>query len=257
MAKFQNGWIKLWRKAVEGDLADNPILWALWNWLLYTATWKPTSIIWNGARRDIPSGTVVLGISELAEKWECSQSTVKKWLTYLQSSGRIYLETCSRGTLVTIVNWDTYQNSYAERREPSENEVGAGCEQGENEVRLIEEGKKVRREEEKEKAGEIKTLVKALVVTWIGTLQHRGAGADMTIYPFEEDDIFRAIKRFGAEAADQALFGFRFEESFTGFNAKNHLKLSRVFDAEKIQQWISMATMNRPKARELVEVEIS
>ena len=247
MARFQNGWIKLWRKAVEGDLAENPILWALWNWLLYTATWKATSIIWKGARRDIPAGTVVLGISEIAERWECSQSTVKKWLTYLQSSDRISLETCSRGTLVTILNWDAYQSPYAERREPSENEVGTKCEQGENQVGLIEEGKK-------EEGKNVRSFVDALSITWKETLKHRGA--DRNLFPFEQDDIFRAIKKFGAEAADHALYGFRFEESFTGFNAKNHLKLSRVFDPEKIQQWISMATMNRPKPRELVEIEI-
>lgn len=97
-------------------------------------------------------------------------------------------------------------------------------------------------------------FVDALSTTWKETLKHRGT--DRKLFPFEEDDIFRAIKKYGAEAADQALYGFRFEESFTGFNAKNHLKLSRVFDAEKIQQWINTAAANRPKPRELVEVEI-
>jgi hypothetical protein len=157
MARFTGGWIKLWRRAVEGDLADNMFLWSLWNWLLYSATWKPTSIIWKGRRRDIPPGTVVMGISELAEKWKCSQSTIKKWLTYLVTSERISLETCSRGTLITIRNWDIYQAKDAEWREQSENEVGTECEQGENEVGLNEEVKKVRKKESKKKNVGIRT----------------------------------------------------------------------------------------------------
>lgn len=142
MARFTGGWIKLWRRAVEGDLADNMFLWGLWNWLLYAAHWKPSSIIWKGKRRDIPAGTVVLGMAELAEKWECSRTTIKKWLDYLVDSERIYVETCQRGTLVTIRNWDIYQAPFAEERQPSGSEVAAECQLSGSEVALIEEGKK-------------------------------------------------------------------------------------------------------------------
>lgn len=252
MGRFNGGWIKLWRRAVEGDLADNMFLWGLWNWLLYAATWKPTSIIWNGKRRDIPPGTVVMGMSELAEKWDCSTNTIKKWLNYLVESERIYLEVCTRGTLVTVRNWDVYQAEYAEDCKPSENEVHTDCKPSENQVQLNEEGKKERRKEETSNLG---SQIETCCQTWKETLSHRGLSREL--YAFEKAKVGRFIQQFGVEAATHALYGFRFEEPFDGFNPKGHLTLDRVFDREKIEKWINLGAMNAPKRRELVEVKIS
>lgn len=148
MARFTGGWIKLWRKAVEGDLASHPFLWALWNWLLFAAVWKPTSIRWKGMRRDIPPGTVVMGIREIADKWDCSPATVKRWLDYLVESRRITLESGTDGTLVTILNWSVYQASDDTRQTPAEHELNETRTGAERDLNLSEEGKNLRREEE-------------------------------------------------------------------------------------------------------------
>lgn len=145
MARFSGGWIKLWRKAIEGDLPSNVYLWAIWNWLLYSATWKSTKILWNGHQREVPPGTVVMGLSELATKWECSKNTIKKWLNYLEQSERISIESCTRGTLVTIRNWGLYQSQEVETCTPSEHEVNADCTQAAREVTLSEEVRKKKR----------------------------------------------------------------------------------------------------------------
>jgi hypothetical protein len=147
MARFTGGWIKLWRRAWDGDLGDNIFLWALWNWLLHAATYKPSSIVWEGKRRDLPAGTVVFGISELAVKWECSKSTITKWLRYLESSERIAIETCPRGTLVSILNWDVYQGQHNEERTPSEHNANTERTQRERSANLSEESKKERSKE--------------------------------------------------------------------------------------------------------------
>lgn len=142
MARFNNGWIKLWRRASEGDLADNVYLWGLWNWLLHSATWKQTSVIWQGKRRDIPAGSVVFGITELAEKWECSKSTISKWLRYLELSERIAIDTCPRGTLVTILNWDVYQSHATQEQTNCERSANTERTPREHGANLIEEYKK-------------------------------------------------------------------------------------------------------------------
>jgi hypothetical protein len=144
MARFTGGWIKLWRKAIEGDLPGNVYLWALWNWLLFAASWKPTKILWNGEQREIPPGTVVMGLGELATKWDCSRMTIKRWLEYLEKSERISLETCTRGTLVTIRNWELYQNKEEEDVTPSGHEVDTGWIPSGNELALSEEVKNIR-----------------------------------------------------------------------------------------------------------------
>lgn len=125
MARFTGGWFKSYRQAWDKDLSQNIYLWALWNALLHMATWKETQIIWNGKQRTIPAGSVVFGISELADKWECSRQTIWKWLHYLQGSDRIAVESCTRGTLVSICNWEVYQNTEEDAFTPSLHQVDA------------------------------------------------------------------------------------------------------------------------------------
>ena len=111
LARHSSGWIKLYRSAIDSDLSQNINLWCLWMWLLCSASWKESSILWRGQRRDIPPGTVVCGISEIALRWEISKKTVLRWLDYLEQSQRIRIEKSPRGTLVTILNWATYQST--------------------------------------------------------------------------------------------------------------------------------------------------
>jgi hypothetical protein len=114
------------------------------------AVWKETQIIWNGKQRILKPGSCVFGIKEFADKWECSQRTISKWLHYLHDTQRIVLETCSRGTIATICNWEVYQATDDYALAPTAHEVGSKYEPSSNQVGLSEEGKKERREEERE-----------------------------------------------------------------------------------------------------------
>jgi DNA-binding transcriptional regulator YhcF (GntR family) len=120
LARFTRGWVKAWRDTLDGDLADNMCLWALWHWLLLVAVWKPTKIIWKGQRREIPPGTIIMSPRELANKWECSHSHIWKWLKYLETNGEISIESSTRGTLVTIRNWYDLQSRDDESSTPRE-----------------------------------------------------------------------------------------------------------------------------------------
>ena len=149
MARFNNGWVKFYRSVVEGDLKDNAYLLALWSWLLAAATWKETKIMDGGKQRILPPGSVVFGITELAETWDCSKATVSKWAHYLHDTGRIHLEARTRGCIATIRNWDVYQGNEEEVRTQSEREVNTGRTRSEHEANCIEESKKVRTKESK------------------------------------------------------------------------------------------------------------
>lgn len=235
MARFTGGWIKLWRKAVEGDLADNVFLWGLWNWLLYAATWKPTSILWQGKRRDIPPGTVVVGMAELAEKWDCSRNTIKKWLKYLEDSDRITLEVCTRGTLVTIRNWSVYQSREADACEPTADEVQTNCTPSANEVALSKEGKKVRREESKTLSP---GFIKECLNEWKITLEHfqinRGIGER------DEIRIARAVTTFGEDWVKLALQGARKQTASKTWNPRDFVSLDIYFDPKRIERLVNI-----------------
>lgn len=142
MPRWESGWFKVWREAWHKDLSRNVYLWALWHALLHMAHWKESQTIWNGDRRTLPPGTVIFGIKEIANRWNCSQRTISKWLHYLHKTDRIVLETCARGTLVTIRNWEKYQKEFVDACAESAEIVRAAHVPSRNEVGLKEESKK-------------------------------------------------------------------------------------------------------------------
>lgn len=140
MARADTGWFKCWRSALEKDLGQNVYLWGLWHALLHMAIWKESQIIWKGERRSLPPGSVIFSPLEISRRWDCSKSVIQKWLKYLHDTGRIIVETCSRGTLVTICNWEAYQSSDDEACSPQgHSEASARPPRG-----TYEEGKKER-----------------------------------------------------------------------------------------------------------------
>ncbi|MCM2323507.1 MAG: hypothetical protein NDJ90_09625 [Oligoflexia bacterium] len=111
MARFEGGWFKLYRSAIESDIGDNAYCLALFIRLLSWATLKPTTIRFNGVPREIPRGSLVIGISELGEKIGCARGTVYRHLLYLESRNTIRREIATEGTLISIVNFERYQGS--------------------------------------------------------------------------------------------------------------------------------------------------
>lgn len=151
MARFTGGWYKVHRDILEKDLVQNVYLWGLWHYLLSIAVYKDSQLIWNGQQRILKPGSCVLGVKELAKQWQCSKMTIWKWLNYLQKTERIVIETCTRGTLVTICNWSIYQISEEQELTPNRHQVDAKCTPSGHEVALSEEGKKERMEERKKR----------------------------------------------------------------------------------------------------------
>lgn len=150
MARHTEGYVKSYRSIWDSDISDNPICLAIWTTLLHLARWRPGSTNWQGEQRELPPGSVIFGIKELADRWKCSRTTIKHWLNYLVRSDRISIETCTKGTLVTIKNWATYQGDDAVDRQQGDIQLSSGCHPSDIGLALKEEvqtGKKERREE--------------------------------------------------------------------------------------------------------------
>jgi hypothetical protein len=110
MARFDRGWVKLHRKVLESDISTNGHCLAIWTWLLMAASWKEGRIAFNGEQRNLPPGTVIFGVRELAEQLGFSKSTVGRWIQYLAKTQRIRAESGPRGSIATICNWNEYQS---------------------------------------------------------------------------------------------------------------------------------------------------
>lgn len=125
MARFENGYVRWFRRTVFGDIGSNIHCLGLWVYLLSLATWKESDLIWRGERRKLPPGSVVIGLRELSTKLGCSKDTIARWLDYLHKSGRITLEHSTRGSLVTVLNWALYQGSDADDETQTRHESDA------------------------------------------------------------------------------------------------------------------------------------
>lgn len=249
MARFTNGWVKVYRSIGEGDLVDNPILLALWIRLLTLATWRPSKILWGGKQRELPPGTVVLGIKEISETWAVSRSVIQKWLHYLHDTGRIVLTANSRGTIINICNWETYQSKENDDAPESVNADSAACSRRVNAEALIEEEKKGRREEiiqgsplvaERKPLGEQKETLEQCYHAWLETLAFYKA-ARPQLSPAEQLEIVRATQRQGtAKAVLYALRGARYEPKGETFNPADFLRIERILDPKQINRFMNL-----------------
>lgn len=105
------GWIKLYR-----SIEDH------WIWQQekfdYRSAWIDLLIMVNHESRKINISNEIIeikpgqrwtSIRQLAKRWKWKEEKVLKFLNLLQSDGMIYKESNSKGTLLTIVNYEDSQ----------------------------------------------------------------------------------------------------------------------------------------------------
>lgn len=96
---------------------DNPIVckdsdyFAVWMYLLLNATHKDVQVIFNGKKTILHPGQLITGRKKIALKFGLSESKVRRILNELENDQQIDRQISTKNTLITIVNWDIYQNS--------------------------------------------------------------------------------------------------------------------------------------------------
>ena len=108
---MNNGYIKLHRK-----ILDNPIVMkdteclAVWIYLLLNATHKEKSVMFKGKRVTLKPGQLITGIISISKKMKINKDKVQRTLKLFENDKQIEQQTSNKNRLITIVNWDLYQN---------------------------------------------------------------------------------------------------------------------------------------------------
>lgn len=104
------GWIKLHRKTLECPLVmiDADYL-AIWVYILLKATHKDMDVMFGKDKITLHPGQFVTGCTQIAEDLHISRSKVQRVLNRYASDTQIDTQTCTKGTLISVVNWDKYQ----------------------------------------------------------------------------------------------------------------------------------------------------
>lgn len=120
------GWIKAWRKEVRSNIWDMPPIYhRVFLWLRYKVEHKITLFptrgkfgIWTRPGQIITSvRNIATGVSwrENGVEKTPNVKTIKSILEWLHNEGAITLVSNTKGTFISLTNWDTYQGQEGEQ----------------------------------------------------------------------------------------------------------------------------------------------
>jgi len=118
-----SGWIKIHR-----DILDNPIVckdkdyFTVWIYLLLKATHKEIDMLFNKEKIVLCPGQLITGRKKIADKFNISESKVQRILKTFKIEQQIEQQTTNSNRLISILNWEQYQNSEQQTEQPVNNE---------------------------------------------------------------------------------------------------------------------------------------
>lgn len=140
------GWIKLHRK-----LLDNPVTMkdtdhlAVWIYLLLNASHNEHPALFRGEKIMLKPGQLITGRKSIALALHIDESKVERILKSLKSEQQIEQQTSSKNRLISITNWEFYQQS-EQQNEQQVNNKRTTSEQQVNTNKNIKNGKNERKD---------------------------------------------------------------------------------------------------------------
>jgi len=108
-----NGWVKIHRELLEKSIwkdstdAQKVVLITI----LLLASHIENEWFWSGTRHIIKPGQFVTSIKSLAEKTGLTSQKIRTSLKKFESYGFLTSKATNKNRLITVVNWEKYQNS--------------------------------------------------------------------------------------------------------------------------------------------------
>jgi hypothetical protein len=107
---MHRGFIKIWRKITEWEWYSDAFTFRLFTHLLIKANYKDGRYMGH----DILRGQLVSGITSLAENTGLTSQNVRTALDHLKNSNEITIKSTNRFSIITLCNYDKYQNQEIE-----------------------------------------------------------------------------------------------------------------------------------------------
>lgn len=117
-------WIKIYEQIWDNPIVtQDPETFTVWIWLLTHAASKPFDTMFGSERVTLKPGQLVTGRAQIAAGTGVNPSKVNRILKRLKIEQQIEQQVNSRGSLISIVNWDEYQQNRTAKRTASEQQV--------------------------------------------------------------------------------------------------------------------------------------
>lgn len=125
------GWIKLHRKMLENPVVcKDPDHVTVWVYLLLNATHKEYPAMFKGKKIALLPGQLITGRKAIANDTGVNETKVWRILELFKSDQQIEQQASNKNSLITIVNWDYYQNC----EQQNEREMSDSCAGNEQEM---------------------------------------------------------------------------------------------------------------------------
>ena len=117
-----NGYVKLHRKVLDNPVVfKDPDYWAVWIYLLLTATHSGCEVMFDGKRMKLAPGQLTTGRKVIAEKTKVSESKVQRILKTFEIEQQIEQRMSNKCRLISILNWHKYQISEHQNKQQVNN----------------------------------------------------------------------------------------------------------------------------------------
>ncbi len=109
------GWISLHRKILQNKNFQSPEKLAVWLYLLLSANHKKTITIYRGTVIILQRGQLITGRRKIAKLFKLTESKIQRILDFFEKEKQIIQHTTPNFRLITIVNYDEYQQEKSEQ----------------------------------------------------------------------------------------------------------------------------------------------
>lgn len=140
MADIEGGYIKLYRKMTKWQWYSDEVMFRVFMHLLLTANYEPA--YWRDVK--IERGQTVVSLAKLGATLNYSKDTVLKALKRLEISGEITRRPTARYTIITISNYNEYQDKPTDNRPLTDRRVDP--------LKEVKKNKKNKEEKEEKEA---------------------------------------------------------------------------------------------------------
>ena len=142
------GWIKLHRSIWENPmLAGDPDKLSVWIYLLTSAAYDRRDAVLGGKRITLSRGQLITGRRKIAEQTGVEEHKVDRILKAFSREQQIEQRSTPHGSLITVINYDKYQQCEQRYEQQSEQRVSNDRATSEQRVSTIKELKEKREKE--------------------------------------------------------------------------------------------------------------
>ncbi|MBN2178229.1 MAG: conserved phage C-terminal domain-containing protein [Deltaproteobacteria bacterium] len=111
---MNRGWIKLYRRSLDSGILRNHNVWVLFTYCLLKASHKQRKAIIGNQEIILEPGQFIFGRRVAARETGLSEREVRTGLDILKNWKILTIKTTNRFSVITIVNWGTYQGGESE-----------------------------------------------------------------------------------------------------------------------------------------------